>query len=175
MNMNMEKPILRHSGSCLAGNDRGSALLMTLGVLLLMMVIGLGFIFSAIVDRDVASAQAEANKAKLTAESAGARGMAIIQKQLDFTTLAADPKLEFSPLLTNLFPTAANKTNGSYQLPTTGELSVLDPTGIYKVGSMAVTVMNRTGKLDPNWFGRPSQDFVALGGDTWNIGSLASI
>jgi hypothetical protein len=143
MNMNMEKPILRHSGSCLAGNDRGSALLMTLGVLLLMMVIGLGFIFSAIVDRDIASAQADANKARLAAESANARGMAILEK----AAVRTSPN-SFAPLA--LFP---NPATGYYSL-TSSEIDV--------------KIFNRSGKLDPNWFGLPSHYFksTAAGADT---------
>jgi hypothetical protein len=160
-----------------ANDDRGSALLMTLGVLLLMLIIGLGFMFSAMTDRSVADNQSENGKAKLAAESASARAMAILQKRHDVASLA-DPKVSFSPYHTALF--SSSPANGTYRFPTLGYLEILKdstlPTSSTnpKIGEMTVTILNRTGKLDPNWFGRPTQDFTQVSSDTWNLITPAS-
>lgn len=124
------------------GNDRGSALLMTLGILLLMMVIGLGFMFSAMVDRDVAHCQADGIQAKLNSDSGIQRGMAILQK----AAVASSP-VSFSPFQLPLFTPADPKL----------------PKGYYclKNQEIDVEIFNRTGKLDPNWFSLKPKEILA--------------
>jgi hypothetical protein len=129
------------------GDDRGSALLMTLGVLLLMLIIGLGFMFSARIERDIANHQACCTRAELCSDSGIQRGLAILEK-----AGAAAAPISFAPLqLQNLFvvlvpPTDYTRLN----------------TGCYRwLGSdIDLMIVNRSGKLDPNWFGRPTHALV---------------
>ena len=110
----------------LANDDRGSALLMTLAVLLLMLSIGLAFLFSAMVERDVARNHACSAQAELSSDSGIQRGLAILHKAGDAVTA-----ISFSPLH---WPLLAGDPNGTYSL---------------KSKEIDVCIINRTGKIDP--------------------------
>jgi hypothetical protein len=148
--------------SCLwpGSNERGSALLMTLGVLLLMLIIGLGFMFSARIERDIASNQADATRAEFTSESGLQRGLAILEK-----AAPQNANESFAPLqMQNLFitPTDSTRINKGYYSLSDSDIDLV--------------ILNRTGKLDPNWFGQPTHYLTNASG-TWRFspcGSLAT-
>ena len=151
----MKKQLLanREGGGTLFGNERGSALLMTLGVLLLMLVIGLGFMYSAMTERQVAANQAEAAKARNLAESGMQRGLAILNRNLAAPGSAAATYTAFSPLAISLFD-----SSGYYTFPA-GEDFAPAMIDTRQIGCVKVEIINRTGKIDPNWWGRPSKCF----------------
>jgi hypothetical protein len=101
----------------------------------------------------VAANQAEAAKARNLAESGMQRGLAILNKNLTSPGSATSKETAFSPLGITLFD-----SSGYYAFPP-GEDFAPALIGAQQIGSVKVEIVNRTGKIDPNWWGRPSKCF----------------
>ena len=152
----MKRPTTQHP----LANDRGSAIVMVLGFLFLMMIIGMVFLFNARTERQVAAAQADGSRASLTAQSGVERAIAIIANACSLYTDdgqggVAVNNQSFAPQLSNIF-----KDNGGVFV------QEFPPT-------LSLEIRNQTGKLDPNFNGRPSQAVLAANGiNPWPLATL---
>jgi hypothetical protein len=165
----MRRPTTQHP----LANDRGSAIVMVLCVLLLLMIIGIVFMFSARTERLVASAQADGARASLIAQSGIERSLGIIASACNLYAADAQGRviinpLSFSPHLTGLFQDENGLFNGGIKtVEFQPDLTLPNPQYLH------LTIINQTGKLDPNFNGRPSKvTLQATGLDPWPLATL---
>lgn len=165
---------IRRSMACKSNSgERGSAILLILGFLILMLVVSIAFMDTAVSSRQVSRTRDQADRAK----AAAASGVAQVKKSLgdasasrltvpnqdsnkdgdNFLGLLNDSGFP-DPNDTSATALGASQQTFSQALPYSG--NPFEPFTQY-----ATWCVERTGRLDPNYFGRPSAWTFASGLD----------
>lgn len=149
-------------GRRLSVASRGSAILLSLAVLLLLLLVAIFFVSTAQVERQAAKNIANTAKARMAAESGLQRGMMALSDQLPWRNGGgAFVTASFAPQKLPAFDSQGRYAipRSSSSVPPNAEFSpATAPAGtIFEQNN--VVMVNKTGKLDPNAFGRPSHLF----------------